>query len=57
MKKFLTFLFALLFPVLFILYFVCAVAWRMLKDCVLYVRQEYLTAKKEFERVNGTDIS
>lgn len=57
MKQFLLFLFVLIFPILFALWWFCAVTWQLIKHSFLIVRKEYHSAKKEFERSNGTNIS
>jgi hypothetical protein len=51
MKQFLIFLFALVFPVLFIMYFLWAVTWKIIKDCYAYIKKEYVAARKEFYKL------
>lgn len=57
MKKFFELLFALLFPFLYVAYFFIAVSYKIVKSSILYIVQEYRVAKKEFERVDGSNIS
>lgn len=54
MKKCLIFLFALVFPVVFVMWWMCAIVWQLIKHSFLYVKKEFVTAQKEF---NGTNIS
>jgi lipopolysaccharide/colanic/teichoic acid biosynthesis glycosyltransferase len=51
MKRLLVFLFALVFPVLFIVYFLCAVTWKIIKDCYIFFKKEYVAARKEFYKL------
>lgn len=54
MKQFLLFVFVLVFPVLFVFWWICAVIWQLIKHSFLYVKKEFVTARKEF---NGSNIS
>jgi hypothetical protein len=54
MKQFLVFLFALVFPVLFIGWWICYVAWQILKASFVHIRKKYIVAQKEFY---GSNIS
>lgn len=57
MKLFFEFIFASIFPFVYIAYFFVAVTYKMIKSGILYIVDQYCTTKKEFERVNGTNIS
>lgn len=57
MKLFFEFLFALLFPFLYVAYFFVAVSYKIVKSVLLYIVNEYRAAQAEFESVNGTNIS
>lgn len=57
MKLFFEFLFALLFPFIYVVYFFVRVSYKIIKSGILHIVNQYRTAKKEFERVNGTNIS
>lgn len=57
MKLFFEFLFALLFPFLYVAYFFIAIFYKMIKTGILHVVGEYRSAQEEFERVNGSNIS
>jgi hypothetical protein len=57
MKLFFEFVFAVIFPFVYVVYFFVAVTYKMIKSGILHIVNQYRTAKKEFERVNGTNIS
>ncbi len=57
MKLFFEFVFAVIFPFVYVVYFFVAVTYKMIKSGILHIVNQYCTAKKEFERVNGTNIS
>ena len=54
MKKFLIFLFALVFPVVFVMWWMCAIVWQLTKHLFLLIKKEFITVRKEF---NGSNIS
>ena len=54
MKQFLLFLFVLVFPFVFALWWFCAVTWQLIKHSFLFIKKEFITVRKEF---NGSNIS
>jgi len=57
MKLLFEFLFAVIFPFVYVAYFFVAVTYKIIKYSILYIVDQYCTVKKEFERVHGSDIS
>jgi len=57
MKLLFEFLFAVIFPFVYVAYFFVAVTYKIIKSSILYIVDQYCTVKKEFERVHGSDIS
>jgi hypothetical protein len=51
MKQFIIFLFALVFPVLFIFWWICVVLWQIVKISFLHIKKEYVATRKEFYKL------
>jgi hypothetical protein len=57
MKLFFEFVFAVIFPFVYVAYFFLAVSYRIIKAAILHVVWQYHAAREEFERVHGSNIS